>query len=59
MQEERSDKGNDEKIAVHIREQKAETLMGLIHEIRRRVTEEPSEMRRSRSGFQIDVSMKP
>ena len=33
--------------------------MVLIHEIWRRFMEVPIEMRRSRSGFQIDVSTKP
>jgi hypothetical protein len=56
MQRQQSDNGDDQKSAVHIREQETESFNALIHEIWRRFTEEPIKMRRSRSGFQIDDS---
>ena len=59
MQAQLSESGDDQNTAVHIREQESENLKALIHELWRRFTEEPIEMRRSRSGFQKDASASP
>jgi hypothetical protein len=59
MQRQQSDNGDEQNSSVHIREQETENFKALIHEIWRRFTEEPIEMRRGRSGFQIDDSTNP
>jgi hypothetical protein len=59
MQTQRSDKGDAQNSAVSIREQETENFKALIHEIWHRFTEQHIEMRRSRSGYQIDASTNP
>jgi hypothetical protein len=59
MQTQRSDKGDAQNSAVSIRKQETENFKALIHEIWHRFTEQHIEMRRSRSGYQIDASTNP
>jgi hypothetical protein len=59
MQMQRSDKGDSQNPAVSIRVQEPENFKVLIHEIWRRFTEQHIEMRRSRSGYQIDALTNP
>jgi hypothetical protein len=59
MQEQRSDIGDARILAVHTREQEPEIFKELIHEIWHRFTQQHIEMRRSRSGYQIDALTNP
>jgi hypothetical protein len=59
MQVQRSDNGDARNLAVHTRELEAENLKALIHGIWHRFSEQHIEMRRSRSGYQIDASTNP
>jgi hypothetical protein len=52
----RLDKGDVHNFAISNREQEPENFKALIHEIWHRFTELHIEMRRSRSGYQIDAS---
>jgi hypothetical protein len=54
MQTQQLDNGDEQNLAVHIREQETENFKALIQEIWCRFTAEHIEMRRSRGGFQID-----